>query len=156
MTVLEAVGDIIGPVIPSAGGVPLCLRYWRAVTFVSFEDDGSTILTFTQHPTAVDGTADTGSEASLGIQIPALKVPGVGGAATRIASTAANWTSAGTLDLADDTVNDSLQITVRADQLSDGYEFIECSTDGGIVIAILHAPRHKLPVDAIPSPLVAP
>ena len=156
MTVLEAVGDIIAPVIPAASGVPICLRYWRAVTFVSFEDDGSTILTFTQHPVAADGTADTGSEASLGIQVPAIKVPGVGGQATRIAATAANWTAAGTLDLADDTTNDSVQITVRADQLSDGYEFVECSVDGGILSAILHAPRHKLPVDAIPSPLVAP
>jgi hypothetical protein len=151
MTVLEAVGDIIGVPVAAASGVPLSFRYWRQWTFISFEDDGSTILTFSQHPTAADGTADTGSEASLAVVTRAFKSPGVGGAATEVTQAAG-----ATFDLADDTVNDQVAISVRADQLSDGHEYIECTVDGGILIAVPSSPRHKLPADSIPSPLVHP
>jgi hypothetical protein len=148
MAVLEDHADLY---VPAASGVPLCLRYWRAVTFVTYEDDGSTITTLTQHPVASDKTADTGSEADLAVITRVHKYPGVGGTMTLVTQTAAN-----TYDLADDTTNDATRITVRADQLSDGYEFIEATVDGGICIARLHDPRYKLPLADVPSPLVAP
>lgn len=152
MTVQQAIGDIIGVPIPAASGLQLSMRYWRAYTFITFEDDGSTIITFTQHPTTAGAkTANTASEAALAITNAAYKFPGVGGTAS-----AGPTPSGGAYDLADDTTNDAMAITVRADQLSDGYEFIEATVDGGILIAIPHAPRHMLPATSIPSPLTHP
>ena len=43
-----------------------------------------------------------------------------------------------TVDLGDDTVNDSMYITVDAAQLSDGYDGVQVTVDGGILTAIVH------------------
>lgn len=152
MTVLAPLGDIVGVPIPAASGRPLSMRYWRAYLFITFEDDGSTIATFTQHPTTAGAkTANTGAEAALAITNAAYKFPGIGGTAL-----AGPTPAGGAYDLADDTTRDAMAIHVRADQLSDGYEFVECTVDGGICIAIPYAPRYKLPATDLPSPLVHP
>jgi len=125
-----------GNVIPVATGVPIPLRDYGAVTFVTYEDDGSTILTLTQH-TAVAGVP--GVETALGVTNASHKAPGIGG--TWVAGPAG---VAGVYDLADDTTNDALCVTVRADQLSDDNVFIEATPDAGLCIAILHDPVHRL------------
>lgn len=149
MAVQQALGDIIGLPIMSATGLELSMRYWRAYLFVSYEDDGSTVLTFTQHTT--DAAGDPATEIALEITNLAYKFAGVGGTAA-----AGPVPAAGVYDLVDDTTRDAMAIEVRADQLAEGYDWVECSTDGGVVIAIPHAPRYKLPVLSLPSPLVHP
>lgn len=148
MIAQELLGNV--NVVASASGVPLALRDYGAVTFITFEADGSTILTLTQHPKAADGTADTGSEAALAVDSRAFKAPGVGG----------TWStgptpSSGAYDLDDDTVNDAMVVTVRADELSDGYDFIEATVDGGYAVAILHDPVHRVAATKLASPLTA-
>ena len=134
-----------GTVVAAASGVPLSLKNYGAVTFVTFEDDGSTILTLTQH-TESAGAVDT--ESGLAVIDRVYKGPGVGGTWTLVTQTAAN-----TYDLADDTTNDTVVLTVQADQLSDDNVFIECTVDGGICMAILHDPVHRLDPATIVSPL---
>lgn len=134
-----------GSVIAAASGVPISLRDYGAVTFVTFEDDGSTILTLTQH-TESAGAVDT--ESDLAVITRVYKGPGVGGTWTLVTQAAAN-----TYDLADDTTNDTVVLTVRADELSDSNVFIECTVDGGICMAILHDPVHRLDAATIISPL---
>lgn len=120
-----ALGNILN-VIPAASGVHIPLTHADAVTFVTYEDDGSTILTFKQ---SIDGA----SEANLAVITQVHKGPGVGGTWTEVTQAAAT-----TYDLADDTTNDAVVATVHAAQLSDGYNCVECTVDGGICIAIIH------------------
>ena len=115
-------------VVPSASGVNINLTHYGAVTFVSFEDDGSTILTLTECQDA----SDTGEQA-LAVIDKVHKGPGVGGSWTEVTQTAA-----GTYDLADDTTNDAVCLTVEAAELSDSYTHVQCTVDGGILIAVLH------------------
>ena len=140
-------GDL-GNVVAAASGVPLSLRDYGAVTFVTYEDDGSTIITLTQHTKAADGTPDT--ESALAVIDRVHKGPGVGGTWTEVTQTAA-----GTYDLADDTTNDAVVLTVRADELSDGNVFVEATVDGGNCTAILHDPRWRVAGDQLDSPLTA-
>ena len=141
----QLLGDI-GNVVPAASGVPLQLRDYGAVTFITYEDDGSTILTLTQHTKTAAGAADV--ESALSVTNASHKAPGVGG----------TWSAgpagvAGVYDLADDTTNDALCVTIRADQLSDDNYFIEGTVDGGICIAILHDPTHRVDPTLLPTVL---
>lgn len=120
-----ALGNILN-VIPAASGVHIPLTHADAVTFVTYEDDGSTILTFKQ---SIAGA----SEADLAVITKVHKGPGVGGTWTEVTQAAAT-----TYDLTDDTTNDAVVVTVHAAQLSDGYNCVECTVDGGICIAIIH------------------
>jgi hypothetical protein len=43
-----------------------------------------------------------------------------------------------TLDLGDDTTNDAMVFVVRGDQLTDGYDGVQVTVDGGICVAIVH------------------
>jgi hypothetical protein len=140
----QLLGDI-GHVVPAASGVPLSLKGYGAVTFVTYEDDGSTILTLTQH---TNSAGSPGTESALSITNASHKVPGVGG--VPVAGPAG---VAGVYDLADDTTNDCMIVTVRADQLSDDNVFIEGTVDGGILMAFLHDPVHRLDPTTIPTPL---
>ena len=131
----EFLGEI-GNVIPAASGVPIPLRDYGAVTFVTYEDDGSTIITLTQHTTSA-GAVDT--ESALAVIDRVHKGPGVGGTWTLVTQTAA-----GTFDLADDTTDDAVVLTVRADDLTSGNDWVEATVDGGICMAILHDPTHRM------------
>jgi hypothetical protein len=125
MATMEALGDIVN-VVAAASGVHIRLRDAEAVTFITYEDDGSTILTLRE---SVDGAGEQ--------LLPALtryhKAPGVGGLWTRVTQAAGS-----TYDLGDDTTNDATVVTVRADQLSAGFNCVEATVDGGICVAILH------------------
>ena len=130
-------------VVHNASGVNINLTHYGAVTFVSFEDDGSTILTLTECQDA----ADTGEQA-LAIIDKVHKGPGVGGTWTEVTQTAA-----GTYDLADDTTNDAVCLTVEAGELSDGFTHVQCTVDGGVVTAILHDPKVRRKPANMPSPI---
>lgn len=115
-------------VIAAASGVHIPLTRAEAVSFVTFEDDGSTIATIKE---SISGA----SEQALDVVNYPHKAPGVGG----------TWTAMSeqddTLDLGvsgDDATNDSMVFTVRGDQLSAGFNCVEVTTDGGICIAIIH------------------
>ena len=132
----EWLGDQ-GTLIMSASGVPIPLRDYGAVTFGTFEDDGSTILTLTQHTTNAAGSPDV--ESNLAVITRVHKGPGVGGGWQLVTQAAAN-----TYDLSDDTTNDAVLLTVRADQLSDNNDWVELTVDGGICVAILHSPTERV------------
>ena len=114
-------------VIAVADTVTVPLTRAAAVSFVTFEDDGSTIATITE----LDSTAVNSAQA-LDVDNDPFKGPGVGGAWTAMAEQDA------TLDLADDATNDTMVFSVHGSQLSDGYDSVQVSVDGGVVMAILH------------------
>lgn len=114
-------------VIPAASGVHIPLKQGTAVSFVTYEDDGSTILTLKE---SISGA----SEQALDVDVYPHKAPGIGGTWTAMAE------QDDTIDLGDDTTNDCMVVTVRADQLSvnSGYNCVEGTVDGGILVAIVH------------------
>lgn len=115
-------------VIPAASGVHIPLTNATAVSFVTYEDDGSTIATIKE---SIDGA----SEAALDCDVHPYKAPGIGGTWTAMAE------QDDTLDLGvsgDDATNDCMVFTVSAEQLSDGFNCVEVTVDGGICVAILH------------------
>lgn len=126
-------------VVPAASGIHIPLTHADAVSFVTFEADGSTIITLTE---SIDGA----SEQALAVITKAWKAPGVGGTWTAVTQAAA-----ATFDLADDTVNDAAVITVWGSQLSDGFNCVEATTDGGIIIAITHDLTMKRAPENLPS-----
>lgn len=119
-------------VVPAASGVTIPLKDCSAVSFVTFEDDGSTIATITQ----LDSTGVL-SEVALDCDVFPHKAPGVGGTWTAMAE------QDDTLDLGDDTTNDAMCFTVRATSLADGYDGVQVTVDGGICVAILHDLAHQ-------------
>ena len=123
---MNALGRLVN-VVAAASGVAIPLTSATGVLFVTFEDDGSTIATVTE----LDSTG-TESEQALDVDFEPHKGPGVGGTWTAMAE------QDDTVDLADDTVNDAMALSVDAAQLSDNYDSVEVTVDGGIVIAIVH------------------
>ena len=122
---MDGLGRVFN-VIPAASGVHIPLTRAAAVSFVTFEDDGSTILTLKE---SIDGL----SEQNLAVIDHFAKGPGVGGTWTAVTQAAA-----ATFDLADDTTNDAVVVTIHGSQLSDGYNCLEATVDGGICVAIVH------------------
>ena len=122
---MEGLGRIFN-VVPVASGVGIPLNDAQAVSFVTFEDDGSTILTLTE-------TIAGASSQALAVMDRLHKGPGVGGTWTKVTQTAAS-----TYDLADDTTNDCVVVTIEAASLSDTYDTVVMTVDGGICIAIVH------------------
>lgn len=140
----EGLGRVLN-VIMAASGVDVPLTRAEAVTFVTYEDDGSTILTLTQ----TDSTG-TNSEINLATITRVHKGPGVGGTWTKVTQAAAN-----TYDLNDDTTKDAVVLTVRAEELADGYDQVQLTTDGGICVAILHDLKTKRTPENLTSSIVA-
>jgi hypothetical protein len=122
---MDALGRIFN-VVAAASGVHIPLTNAQAVTFITYEDDGSTILTLKE-------SKQGASEAALAVMDHVWKGPGIGGTWT-----AATQTAAATYDLADDTANDTVVVTVNASDLSDTFDCVEMTVDGGICIAIIH------------------
>ena len=112
-------------VIPAASGVHIPLTHATAVSFVTYEDDGTTIATIKE---SIDGA----SEQALDCNVYPHKAPGVGGTWTAMAE------QDDTLALGGDTTNDCMVFTIDASQLSDGFNCVEVTVDGGICIAIVH------------------
>jgi hypothetical protein len=123
---MNAIGRLFN-VVQNASGVAIPLTRAGGVTFVTFEGDGSTIATFTE----LDSTG-VESEQALDVDFEPHKGPGVGGTWTAMAE------QDSTVDLGDDATNDSMVLSVNAEQLSTGYDQVECSVDGGVVTAIIH------------------
>lgn len=138
---IAGLGRILN-VVPAASGVHIPLTHADAVTFVTFEDDGSTIISLKQ---SIDGL----SEANLPIITKVHKGPGIGGTWTEVTQAAAT-----SYDLTDDTTNDAIVLTVHAAQLSDGYNCVEATVDGGICVAIIHDLYQKRAGDKLPSSVV--
>ena len=138
---IAGLGRILN-VVPAASGVHIPLTHADAVTFVTYEDDGSTIITLKQ---SIDGA----SEANLAVITKVHKAPGVGGTWTEVTQAAAN-----TYDLSDDTTNDAVAVTVHASQLGDSYNCVEATVDGGICIAIIHDLTQKRKPSRLPRNVV--
>ena len=138
---MASTGDGLGRVfnvIYSASGLDVPLTKGTAVTFLSFLDAGTQALTFTQtDSTAVLSEIDLEIFTFGGVTAPATPSrifagPAVGGTWTAKAPTADS-----VFTLADAT-NDVVAITVRAEQLSDGYDRVQCTAATGTCVAIIH------------------
>lgn len=112
-------------VIPAASGVHIPLKHATAISFVTYEDDGTTIATIKE---SIGGA----SEQALDCDVYPHKAPGVGGTWTAMAE------QDDTLALGGDTTNDCMVFTIDSTQLSAGFNCVEVTVDGGICIAILH------------------
>ena len=113
-------------VVAVASAVTIPLTRASSVSFVSFEEDGTTIATITE----VDSTA-VNAEQALDVTNNPFKAPGVGGTWTALAEQDA------TLDLGADATNDCMVFSVHGSQLSDGYDGVQVTTDGGILMAFI-------------------
>ena len=122
---MEGLGRVFN-VVPEASGVHIPLTHASAVTFVGFEADGSTIATLLE---SIDGA----SEQALAVITTAYKAPGIGGTWTKVTQAAAS-----TYDNADDATNDAWLFTVSGTELSDTFNCVEVTVDGGTCIAIIH------------------
>lgn len=112
-------------VVPAASGIHIPLRDAAAVSFVTFEADGTTIATIKE---SIGGA----SEQALDCDVYPHKAPGVGGTWTAMAE------QDDTLDLGADATNDCMVFTVLATSLSAGFDCVEVTVDGGILVAIIH------------------
>lgn len=138
-----ASGDGLGRVfnvIYSASGLDIPLTKAGAVSFVSFLDAGTQQLTFTQtDSTGVNSEIDLEIFTDSDTGLPASGVsriyagPAVGGTWTAKTTNDTN-----VFDLTTDATNDTVVITVRAEQLSDGYDQVQCTAATGTCVAILH------------------
>lgn len=133
----EGLGRVLN-VVYSASGLDIPLSKAAAVTFVSFLDAGTQALTFTQtDSTGVNSEIDLEIFTFGGVAAPAgpSRVhagPAVGGTwALKPATADSVFTNA-------DATNDTVVITVRAEQLADGYDRVQCTAATGTCVAILH------------------
>ena len=131
-------------VITAASSITIPLTRYGACEFYSFEADGTTIMTVTE----LDSTG-TESEQALDVDFEPHKSPGVGGAWTAMAE------QDDTVDLGGDATNDMLFIVVHATQLSDGYDSVQVTTDGGILTAVLIEPAIQRAPANLKSSIVA-
>ncbi len=113
-------------VLTAASGVSIPLTRASTVSFCSFEAAGAVVMTITE----VDSTG-TESEQALDVTFNPHKAPAVGGSFTLMAE------QDDTVDLGDDATNDMMVLTVRAEQLSNGYDSVQCTADVGILTAII-------------------
>jgi hypothetical protein len=140
MKSLEGLGAVFN-VIKTASGLNVPLSNAGAVSFV-FGDagTGAAIATVTQTDSrginseidlnvfTVSGVAGSNGVSNLYVG------PDVGGTWTAKAATSDN-----TADLGDDTTNDTGVFTVRASQLSDGYDQVQVTVDTGLCAAFIHS-----------------
>ena len=131
----EGLGRVFN-VIYSASGLDVPLTKATAVMFVSFLDAGTQALTFTQtDSTGVNSEIDLNifsqDPENLGSRVHAG--PAVGGTWVEKddGSDANAFTNA-------DATNDTVAITVRAEQLADGYDRVQCTAATGTCVAIIH------------------
>lgn len=138
---MKGLGRVLN-VVGNASGVGIKLKDATAVTFVTYESDGSTIATITQRD-----SSGVNGEVPLVCSAYPHKAPGAGGTWTAMSNTAAS-----SIDLDDDTTNNCMVFTVDATMLADGYDTVEVTTDGGSCVAILH----DLTVQRKPTNLASP
>lgn len=139
MHAAEGLGAVFN-VIHEASALEIPLTNAGAVSFVSFLAAGTQTLTFTQaDSTGVESNIDLNIFTDSDTGLPTTGVsrihagPGVGG----------GWVAKTTNDpnafnLTTDATNDCVVITVRASQLSDGYDSVICTAGTGTCVAIIH------------------
>lgn len=113
-------------VVAAASGVHIPMRSAKAISFISFLDAGTQSFTLKESKAGA-------SEQNLAVIDHLYKGPGVGGTWTKVTQA-----KAATFDLTTDAVNDCVVFTVRAAQLSDGFDSVEVTAGSGILVAILH------------------
>ena len=111
-------------VVPNASGVHVYLRDGETIDFITFEDDGTTIATTKE---SIAGA----SEQALDVTNNPVKGPGIGGTWTVMAE------QDDTLSLLTDATNDSMVFSVSAASLSDTFNCVEVTVDGGVVLALI-------------------
>ena len=131
----EGLGRVFN-VVYSASGLDIPLTQGTAVSFVSFLDAGTQALTFTQtDSTGVNSEIDldifSQDPENLGSRVHAG--PAVGG--TWVEKDDGSDTNAFTNA---DATNDTVIVTVRAEQLDDGYDRVQCTAATGTCVAIVH------------------
>ena len=137
MHAMDALGAEFN-VIHEASGLDVPLTQAGAVSFVSFLAAGTQTLTFTQtDSTGVNSEIDLNifTDSDTGLPVNGSKIfagPGVGG--TWVAKTTADPNA---FDLTTDATNNCVVITVRATQLSDGYDRVQCTASAGTCVAII-------------------
>lgn len=142
---MASTGDGLGRVfnvVKTASTLDIPLTQASAVTFV-FGDPGTgaAVATVTQ----TDSTG-TNAEADLNIFTVSGTVGSNGESRAYVGpDVGGTWTENGdaeftdnTFDLSDETTNDTGVFTVRAEQLSDGYDQVQVSVDVGTCTAIVH------------------
>ena len=133
-------------VIPLATGVHISLKNASGVTFICYEDGGAQTSTFKQ---SIAGA----SEVALSTVNEAWTSSGVAGQLwVRVTDdAAAELSNDSVFTKKDTTAFDCVAIYIGADELSDGYDSVECTIDGaGLCIAIVH----DLTVQRAPENLV--
>lgn len=139
MAAMDGLGNVFN-VIAVADGVAFSLKDAEAVTFVCYLDAGDTF-------TVQEGQAAFANNQDLDVIDHYYTSSGVGGAwtkQTQVADAAVTISGAANLDCA--------VFTVFADQLSDGYEEVDCtSTSTGTVVAILHDLSVKRAAQNLPA-----
>lgn len=128
-------------VVPVATGKHVSMKGCRAITFLTWEAAGAQAIAFKE---SIAGA----SEQVLPVFTEVYTGNGIGGVWTKTAQTIDDaWTKSDTTPGADCAV-----VTVRAEQLSPGFDSVECTIDGaGLCIAI----QHLLTVQRAPENLPA-
>jgi hypothetical protein len=138
---MASFGDGLGRVfnvIHAASGVDIPLTQGSCVSFIHAQGGtGTATLTITQtDSTGVNSEADlnvgTQSAGSENLGSRYYVGPDVGGTWTAKAATSANVFTLG------GATNDTGVVTVRAEQLADGYDRVQATASAGTVVAIVH------------------
>lgn len=132
----DGLGRVLN-VVYTASGVSIPLTAGTSVTYICADPgSGDATLTFTQTISGASSAAlnvgtQTAGQENLGSR--AFVGPDTGGTWTAAAATGANlFTSGGT-------TNDVLVVTVRAEQLADGYNsVVATAANGGTCVAVIH------------------
>lgn len=135
---MEALGRLFN-VIHEASGVHIPMKNCGGVTFVNFLAAGTQTITIKE---SVAGA----SEQNLAVITTVYKGPGVGGTWTKVTQAAA-----ATYDNSTDATNDCIVTHVAADQLSDGFDSVECTSGTGTCIAIIHDLHTRRAPELMPS-----
>lgn len=139
----EGLGRLFN-VIPVASGIHVSLKNATGVTFVIYEDGGATQIDFVQSIAGASGVTLTTVNKLYASN-------GIGGVWTRETSDAsAALSNNAQIIKKDTTAFDCAAIYIGADELSAGYDSVECTVDAGVCIAIVH----ELVVQRAPESLV--
>ena len=144
MAATTALGRVLN-ISTAADGIAFPLTRCGGIIFATFEAAGAAVATVTE----LDSTGVNSEQALAVAGANDFKAPAVGGAWT--AGPGTTTATSGIYDLSDDATNDMLVIDIRADQLSDGYDSVECSVDVGILTAVMY----DLTVQRLPTNLVS-
>lgn len=128
----KALGNVM-MVVHQASGKHVSLANAGGVVFVVYEDGGATAVTLKE---SIAGQ----SEQALGAINEIFASNGVGGVSTR-ETTDANGALSGSSSFVkkDTTAFDQAAFEVLAEDLSEGFDSVECTVDGGQCTAIVYS-----------------